>query len=64
MKNTNTLYLCLINFDNDLKDITPTGTSTRSGVTYANYTGTSRDPYIEYTLVPSTNNSVFFGTNF
>tara|TARA_R100001082_G_scaffold18441_1_gene9127 strand:+ start:1082 stop:1756 length:675 start_codon:yes stop_codon:yes gene_type:complete len=64
MKNTNTLYLCLINFDNDLKDITPTGTSTRSGVTYSDYTGTSRDPYIEYTLVPSTNNSIFFGTNF
>ena len=64
MKNDSAVYICLLQFDNDLKDIAATGIS-RTGVYYANYTGTSRDPYIEYTLAPSvTDNSVFFGCNF
>ena len=46
-------------YDHDLKDVAPTGTN-RTGVYYTNYTGTSRDPYIEYEL----DNAVFFGTNF
>ena len=30
-----------------------------------NYTGTSRDPYIDFTLAPTTtDNAVFFGSNF
>ena len=37
--------------DYDLKDIAPTGFSdTRNGMYYANYTGTSRDPKIVYTV--------------
>ena len=48
------VYICLLNFDYDLKDVAPT-----------NYTGTSRDPYIDYTLAPTvSDNSVFFGCNF
>tara|TARA_R110002020_G_scaffold102635_1_gene240869 strand:- start:3690 stop:4340 length:651 start_codon:yes stop_codon:yes gene_type:complete len=53
------LYVCIMEYDHDLKDVAPTGTN-RTGVYYTNYTGTSRDPYIEYEL----DNAVFFGTNF
>ena len=64
MRDDDTVYICLMNYDHDLKDITPTGTN-RNGLYFANYTGTSRDPYIDYTLAPTvSDNSVFFGTNF
>jgi len=66
MRDDGAIFICLINFDNDLKDIAPTNyTAHRNGMYYTNYTGTSRDPYIDYTLAPTvTDNSVFFGTNF
>ena len=64
MRDDNYLYICFMNYDYDLKDIAPTGTN-RNGLYFANYTGTSRDPYIDYTLAPTvSDNSVFFGTNF
>jgi len=64
MRDDDTVYICLMNYDHDLKDITPTG-SNRNGLYYINYTGTSRDPYIDYTLAPTvSDNSIFFGTNF
>ena len=64
MRDDDKVYICLINFDQDLKDIEPTG-SNRNGIYYTNYTGTSRDPYIDYELAPTaTDNSIFFGTNF
>ena len=60
------VYICLLNFDYDLKDVAPTNyTAHRNGLYYTNYTGTSRDPYIDYTLAPTvSDNSVFFGCNF
>ena len=66
MKNDSTVYIALLNFDYDLKDVEPTGTSGRNGLYYINYTGTSRDPYVDYTLaaVATTDNAIFFGTNF
>lgn len=67
MRDDNTVYICLLNFDYDLKDVAPTSyTSHRNGISYTNYTGTSRDPYIDYDLaaVASTDNAIFFGTNF
>ena len=66
MRDDDTVYICLINYDYDLKDITPTGhTSNRNGLYYTNYTGTSRDPYLDYELAPTaTDNAIFFGTNF
>ena len=67
MKNNDNLYIALINFDYDLKDVEPTGYSdNRNGLYYANYTGTSRDPYIDYDLaaVTTADNAIFFGTNF
>ena len=64
MRDDDTVYICLMNYDHDLKDIVPTGTN-RNGLYYTNYTGTSRDPYIDYTLAPTvSDNAVFFGTNF
>ena len=66
MRDDDTVYICLLNFDYDLKDIAPTGYSAhRNGLYYANNTGTSRDPYIDYTLATAqVDNAVFFGTNF
>ena len=66
MIDDDTVYICLMNSDYDLRDIAPTGFSdNRCGLYYTNYTGTSRDPYIDYTLAPTaTDNSVFFGCNF
>ena len=67
MRDDDTVYICLLNYDYDLLDIAPTGyTSHRNGIAYTNYTGTSRDPYIDYELaaVAVTDNSVFFGCNF
>ena len=65
MRDDNILYICLLNYDYDLKDIEPTGyTSNRNGLYFTNYTGTSRDPYIDYTLAPAADNSIFFGANY
>ena len=66
MRDDDKIYICLLNFDYDLKDVAPTNyTAHRNGVAYTNYTGTSRAPYIDYTLAPTvTDNSVFFGCNF
>ena len=67
MRDDDKIYICLLNYDYDLKDVAPTNYTThRNGLYYANYTGTSRDPYIDYTLAPTAtgDNSVFFGTNF
>ena len=66
MKNDSTVYIALLNFDHDLKDVEPTDMSGRNGLYYINYTGTSRDPYVDYTLaaVATTDNAIFFGTNF
>ena len=61
MLSRDTLNVCLMNYDQDLKDIAPTGTN-RNGLYYQNYTGTSRDPLIRYDL--SLSNAVFMGTNF
>ncbi len=65
MRDDDKVYIALVNFDYDLKDVAPTDTTGRNGLYYTNYTGTSRDPYIDYTLAPTaTDNSVFFGCNF
>ena len=66
MRDDDKVYICLLNADYDLRDVAPTGYAThRNGLYYTNYTGTSRDPYIDYTLAPTTtDNSVFFGCNF
>ena len=62
MRDDDKVYICLLNTDYDLRDVAPTGYTThKNGLYYTNYTGTSRDPYIDYTLAPTaTDNSVFF----
>ena len=65
MRDDSTVYIALLNFDYDLKDVEPTDMSGRNGLYYINYTGTSRDPYVDYTLATlTTDNAIFFGTNF
>ena len=65
MRDDSTVYIALLNFDYDLKDVEPTDMSGRNGLYYQNYTGTSRDPYVDYTLATlTTDNAIFFGTNF
>ena len=67
MEDDDALYVCIMNYDYDLRNVTPTGhTAHRNGMWYTDYTGTSRDPYVDYTLaaVTAADNAVFFGTNF
>jgi hypothetical protein len=64
MKNNDNLYICLMEYDHDLKDIAPTTSAVESGLYYADYTGTSRDPKIEYSSISLVPDSNFFGTNF
>ena len=51
MGSGDTLAICLMNYDHDYLDSAPTSTSTtaqRFGVYFADSSGTSNDPYIEY----------------
>tara|TARA_Y100000361_G_C11148900_1_gene339808 strand:+ start:1292 stop:1981 length:690 start_codon:yes stop_codon:yes gene_type:complete len=67
MRDDSKIYIALINYDFDLKDVAPTNfLFNRNGLFFTEYTGTSRDPYIDYELAAAatTDNSVFFGTNF
>ena len=64
MRDDSYLYVCIMETVHDLRDIAPTGTS-RNGCYFADSSGTSKDPYIDYTLAPTvTDNAVFFGCNF
>ena len=54
--------VCLMNYTHDLRDMIPTGyASNRNGLYFNEQTGTSKDPYISYTLRENAN---FIGTNF
>ena len=55
---------CLIEFDQDLRNVAPTapaGLTNKSGVTFADNSGTSSDPKI---VIVEQDSSVFFGANF
>tara|TARA_R100000008_G_C3548023_1_gene148677 strand:+ start:191 stop:910 length:720 start_codon:yes stop_codon:yes gene_type:complete len=47
MRDDNSLKICLVNAKYDLTDVSPTGHPS-NGMYFANYTGTSRDPYIQW----------------
>ena len=66
MRDDSVVYICLMNYDHDLRDIAPTGYSAhRNGLYFADNSGTSKDPYIDYTLAAVvSDNAIFFGTNF
>ena len=58
-----TFKCCLIEHDYDLRnDDSGMSAVNYSGLYYANNTGTSKDPYISYTVAD--NDAVFFGANF
>lgn len=49
MKNNNVVVICFMDYTNDYLNSEPSSTGTLNvGAYYTNYTGTSRDPYIEY----------------
>ena len=65
MENNDDLYIALVNYDYDLLDIDIGSGSAKNGMYFENYTGTSRDPYIDYEVaVTITHNATFFGSNF
>ena len=67
MEDDDTLYVCIMSYDYDLKNVAPTSSGIWSGMYYTDNTGTSLDPYIDYTLATvatTTSNAIFFGTNF
>jgi hypothetical protein len=56
------LYICLIQYDNDLKDIAPTGYN-RVGMYFNEWSSSSLRPYLNY-VEATTDNAIFFGSNF
>ena len=51
MKNNDVVIICFMDYTNDYLNSAPTSNDTFNiGAYYTDYTGTSRDPYIEYTL--------------
>ena len=65
IRDDDTLYICLLNFDYDLKDVDPVAnTDNKNGFYFANQYGTQHDPYIDYELAVVADNATFFGANF
>ena len=59
-----TFKVCMMQYDNDYLDITASS-MVRTGNYWADESGTSKDPYLDYTAaVTATDNSIFFGCNF
>ena len=59
-------FVGIMEYDHDYLDITNATTTYYSEVYFADETGTSKDPYIDYTTaaVAVTDNATFFGANF
>ena len=66
MRDLSLFKVCCIEYDHDYLDITQTTLDSATGLYYADYHGTSRDPYIDYTAGTAavTDNATFFGANF
>ena len=67
MASLDTFKICIMDYDYDYLDVDPGhGTYVRTGFHWANYTGTSRDPYIDYTegTAEVAHSATFFGANF
>ena len=67
MASLDTFKICIMDYDYDYLDVDPGhGTFVRVGWYWADNTGTSNDPYIDYTadVVAVTHNAPFFGANF
>ena len=57
IKNNNDFKFAVVNFDYDYNDTAPSG-SNYVGLRFANFSGTSSDPQIEYTVVTGYANDV------
>ena len=66
MASLDTFKVCLIEKNYDLTNTAPSDSSALSGLYYADNSGTSLDPYIDYTAatVSVVHNATFFGANF
>ena len=66
IKSEDIFKVCLIESVHDLRNVAPTGFPTSyTGMYFSDWTGTSRDPYLSYTVATAvTDNATFFGTNF
>jgi hypothetical protein len=53
IKNNDAFILCLMEYDHDFSDIAPSSEELKSDMWYDPEEGTSKDPYIDYTLVPT-----------
>ncbi len=58
IKNNNAFIVCLVEHDHDYADSAPSSTSIQTGLYFEPYTGTSFDPYIDYTLATGYGNIV------
>ena len=59
MQNNNVVIICLMDYTYDYLNSAPTANQTKAvGHYWTDYSGTSRDPYIEYTLATGYANSV------
>ena len=63
MVSLDTFKICCIESRNDLIDSTPSGSSALLGMVFSEASGTSSDPYIDYSFL-SADNATFFGANF
>ena len=66
MKNNDEIIISLINYHQDHLNIEPlVDVNIKFGMYYADFGGTSRDPYIDYTVAATVvENATFFGANF
>ena len=65
IKDNDTFNCVLIGYDYDYLDQDLSSAYYRAGFRQDAYTGTSSDPYIDYTLAAvAADNAIFFGTNF
>ena len=59
MQNNDVVIICFMDYTNDYLNVAPTSDDTwNCGAYYTEYSGTSRDPYIEYTEVTGYGNTV------
>ena len=65
MASLDTFKICIMEYDYDYLDIAPTSL-VLTGWYWADNTGTSADPYIDYTegVAAVAHNATFFGANF
>jgi len=57
MKNNNVVIVCVMNYTQDYLNSAPTG-SNQAGIHFAEYSGTTSDPHLDYELATGYGNSV------